>query len=448
MTYALEVSDAYGQPFLSTNWKSLVFGGSTKHTGTEKVSTAGTIHYGSFNDGVTGYGGFIDFRIEDSTLTSTDDSAVTETILPFFSGPVPIAASHVYKCARSGGVNIFFQDSFVSNAGNNESSVRGFTSTGMNASNELQSTHEAGLFARADPGHTSNSDLPGAGTITMARRNKMIPHLFVGDQFQFGPRTNVGGYWYQTQAGYESITYKGSGDVYTVTSITYDSLGKFVVRFTPQIAAIPAYPSGYIYVQSNLNKIFVRAYLQTPANNTAAPISAGAFNMYYFRQLRSSDNGATGYGIQAYDANGNLTFTSNKRVLELSALGIVSAYTNNNIADPKTGDWYSSNFIFGQTPTNYAIYSPIIGRCLQNWNSSLTPGSGYIRPYTQSSGYGSSHGVAVACRTSAGSSQYTICKVGRQIFGDATYSASPLANRLIVTSNSSVMVINTDKYQP
>jgi len=446
MTFGLDISDAYGQPVMSASTGSFVFGGSTKHTGVEKVTVGATRSYLGTLNGQSGAGGFIDFRIDDTSIDNTDDAASTAAILPFTTGPIPTAVTHIYKSIKSGAVNAWYVGStFVANAGGGTSSMTVGVQWGIGSVGQGDQ-FIGGLVLRGDPGNASNPLLANAGTVTMSKRNRMIPQLCVGDQFQFGPTANLQVVGYNT-IGQEAITYQGLGDVYTVQSITYISAYRWTVNFTPPRASAPS-TAATLYVSSNLSKIFVRAALQIKADNTASYIPDNTFHMYYFRKIRSSDSVGASFGMHAYDESGALTFTTNRRLLELSALGIISAYNNSNAYDPLTGDWITGDYLFGQTPTNFATYSPVVGRCLMNWNSSLTTGSGYIKIYSQGSGYGSSMGVSVAARPVPGTSQYKICKVGAQVFGATTYNGTPLPNTLNIASNSSVMVIDTSKYQP
>lgn len=283
------------------------------------------------------------------------------------------------------------------------------------------------------------------GAIAMAKRNRMNPHLYLGDQFQFAPdRASASG----APPNFEKITYQGTGATYTVTAISNVSEGYYDVTFTPAISALPSAPYfNLMCVQSNLNKVFVRAYLQVQTANASTLLNASDFDMYYFRRIRNSDAGS-GYGINTYDASGNLTFTSNARPFELAALGVTTKYDSVGITDPKTGDWYSQPFMFGSTPTNYAIYTPMMGYCIVNWTSSQTKGTGTLTARNDAFATpGWAAWTGVSARTTPGATDFTICKATPHIMGASQWPGD-IANELHVYPNSYVMVIDTDKYQP
>lgn len=283
------------------------------------------------------------------------------------------------------------------------------------------------------------------GAIAMAKRNRMNPHLYLGDQFQFAPdRASASG----APPNFEKITYQGTGATYTVTAISNVSEGYYDVTFTPAISALPSAPYfNLMCVQSNLNKVFVRAYLQVQTANASTLLNASDFDMYYFRRIRNSDAGS-GYGINTFDASGNLTYTSNARPFELAALGVTTKFDSTSIVDPKTGDWSTQQYMFGTTPTNFAIHSQLMGYCIVDYNSALTKGTGSLTARNNSYATpGWSAAIGLGARTTAGATGFTICKATPHIFAYSSYP-SYIANELHVFPNSYVMLIDTDKYQP
>jgi hypothetical protein len=186
--------------------------------------------------------------------------------------------------------------------------------------------------------------------------------------------------------------------------------------------------------------------------------------MYYFREIKNSDaqSGAGRYGINVFDASGNLTYTSNRRGFEIAAMGssnAISFITPDNTTGPVAGSSTTTGFFtgsnknwdFGSTPTNYAVYAPIAGACQSSHQQSNTPGTGLL---TSTGSAGVSQGVETGVTlwpSPSSTSQFCPAKVGPPNWGATvavTVNNYVFPCSLVVPQGSYVMVINTDKYQP
>jgi hypothetical protein len=457
MAYGANVFDTSNQLMFSTSTKTLVFGGSSVDTdisNPERVTKAGTVCQ-PFMVYSNSQGGFIDFRIEDTTLLpNTSDAGLQLALVPFFSGPRPIGSAMVYKTNRSGCTMAYYNnDGFTSNAGTGVSSINvridgPWPSNGFAASTGYS------------PASTTFPEPPQSETL----RARPCPQLMVGDVFQFtaggGTAQTYGYTWGQT-------TYQGTGTQYTVQSITRitGTTNAYSVVFSPQKASAPAQYS-IMAVDSNLNKVFVRAFIQNSGssgdnNSTVGPLT-GNWNMYYFREIKNSDAGSGRYGMNVFDASGNLTFTTNKRGFDIAAMGVsnaISLITANNTTGPLAGSSTTTGFFttsnksweFGSTPTNYAVYAPIAGACQSSYQQSLTPGTGLL---TSTGTAGVSQGVETGVTlwpTPSSTSQFCPAKVGPPNWGATvavTVNNYVFPCSLVVPKDSYIMVINTDKYQP
>lgn len=462
MAYGANVFDTSNQLLFSTSTKVLVFGGSSVDTNTsnpERVTKGATVCQPYFAYSVN-QGGFIDFRIEDTTLLpNTSDAALQLALVPFFSGPRPIGSAMVYKTNRSGCTMAYYNnEGFTANAGTSVSSmvVR------------LDNAAPSGIFASSGWAPATSTAPPGSEM----QRARPCPQLMVGDVFQF--TTALIPYTFA------QTTYQGSGTEYTVQSITRISgtSNNYTVVFSPQKASAPTNGS-ILAVNANLNKVFVRAFIQNSGTSADNPSASGGtptgnigalqgnWNMYYFREIKNSDAGTGRYGMNVYDASGNLTFTSNKRGFDIAAMGVSNAisliqpYNNQTgVVGPlpagsttTTGFFTTSNkaWDFGSTPTNYAVYAPIAGNCQSSPDQSLTPGTGRL---TQGTSSGISEGVETGVTlwpTPSSTSTFCPAKVGPPNWGGTTAvttSGYKFPVSLVVPQGSYIMVIDTDKYQP
>lgn len=457
MAFGTNVYDTSNQLMFSTSTKTLVFGGSSVDTNTnnpERVTKAGTVcqPFMVFN---SSQGGYIDFRIEDTTLMpDNSDTGLQLALVPFFSGPRPIGSALVYKANRSGCTMLYYNnDGFTANAGAGVSSIT------MRISGPWPTTGFAASTGYS-PASITFPEPPQSETL----RARPCPQLMVGDVFQF----TAGGATAQTY-GYTwgQPTYQGVGPEYTVQSITRvtGTIDAYSVVFSPQKATAPLQYS-IMAVPSNLNKVFVRAFIQNSGlsadNSSVVGPLVGNWNMYYFREIKNSDAGSGRYGMSVFDASGNLTFTTNRRGFDIAAMGIsnaISLITPNNTTGPIAGSSTTTGFFttankaweFGSKPTNFAVYAPIAGACQSSHQQSLTPGTGLL---TSSGSAGVSQGVETGVTlwpSPNSSTQFCPAKVGLPNWG-ATVAVSTngyaFPCSLVVPQGSYIMVIDTDKYQP
>jgi hypothetical protein len=459
MAYGTDVYDTSNQLMFSTTRKTLVFGGSSVDTDVsnpERVTRGGTVcqPYMVFS---ASQGGFIDFRIEDtSLLPNTSDAGLQLALVPFFSGPRPVGSAMVYKANRSGCTMAYYNnDGFTANAG------AGVSAIVVRIDGPWPSG--SGDFANSTgyaPASITYPPPPQSETL----RARPCPQLMVGDVFQFTPGGGApqtyGNTWGQT-------TYQGVGSQYTVQSITRvtGTINDYSVVFSPQRASAPPQYS-ILAVSANLNKVFVRAFIQNSGasadNSSVVGPLAGNWNMYYFREIKNSDAGSGRYGMNVFDASGNLTFTTNRRGFDIAAMGVsnaISLITPNNTTTPVAGSATTTGFFttanknweFGATPANYAVYAPIAGACQSSHQQSLTPGTGRL---TSTGSAGVSQGVETGVTlwpSPSSTSQFCPAKVGPPNWGATvavTTNGYAFPCSLVVPQGSYIMVINTDKYQP
>ena len=133
----------------------------------------------------------------------------------------------------------------------------------------------------------------------------------------------------------------------------YSSSATYVYNIT-----CPSYPLVFIQdVENNEDWGYCQGYLVDNGNNsytfTVYATPELTISVYVFSYLNTNVP-TTGYGINTFNSDGSLSFTSTKKILKISGYVVTTPYSG--------AEYYRDMLLdYGTLPTNCAIHIPSIG---------------------------------------------------------------------------------------
>ena len=170
----------------------------------------------------------------------------------------------------------------------------------------------------------------------------------------------------------------------------------------------------------------IKRYIRVFTGNVAS--ENNNHKCYLFGQVQPASK--TGYGMQLYDENGDLTFDSNQRPLVLAARGeITPPFTVTDTG----GVLRSVGVIEGSIPSNYAVNVGMIGQGVTQYGRLPTGIPGFGRE-------------AYVHLRRASSTSFDLLWGANYRFGDLAYNFSPPSSYANFYLNEPFFVIDTSSY--